>query len=105
MRAANSAQESSEWRWSGPLAGVGAAMTVGALVWSPHAARAAAGQTWAPFVLVAGLLLIGLVAEEDGVFRLAGRHLARVARRGPTLFLGASLLIVVVTATLNLDTS
>jgi arsenical pump membrane protein len=54
---------------------------------------------------VAGLLLIGLVAEEDGLFRAAGGQLARVARHGATLFLGSALLIVIVTATLNLDTS
>ena len=29
---------------------------------------AAAGQVWPPFVLVAGLLLIGAVAAADGVF-------------------------------------
>jgi arsenical pump membrane protein len=55
--------------------------------------------------LVAGLLLVGLVAEADGLFRAAGSHLARVARDGVALFVGATLLVVLVTATLNLDTS
>lgn len=40
---------------------------------------AAAGQAWPPFVLVVGLLLIGAVAAEDGLFDAVG---ARIARRG-----------------------
>ena len=32
---------------------------------APHHARAAAAQDWPPFVLVAGLLLVGLVADGD----------------------------------------
>ncbi len=40
-------------------------------------ARAAAGQDWPPFVLVSGLLLVGLVSEEDGLFQAAGQQLAR----------------------------
>jgi len=36
-------------------------------------AAAAAARTWPPFVLVAGLLLIGAVAYEDGTFQAAGR--------------------------------
>jgi arsenical pump membrane protein len=54
---------------------------------------------------VAGLLLIGLVADGDGLFRQAGQGLARVARSGPVLVAGAFVIIAVVTATLNLDTS
>lgn len=67
--------------------------------------RAAAGQDWPPFVLVSGLLLVGLVSEEDGLFRAAGQLLARRARNGVMLYAGAVLLIAVVTALLNLDTS
>jgi arsenical pump membrane protein len=96
-------QSNSIWSWS--LAGAGIVGAGLALVAAPHQARGAAAQTWTPFVLVAGLLLIGLVAEEDGLFRAAGSQLARLARRGTSLFVGATLLIVVVTATLNLDTS
>jgi arsenical pump membrane protein len=92
-------------RWGWSLAVVGLVGALVALLAVPRPARLAADQTWAPFVLVAGLLLIGLVAEEDGLFRAAGDQLARVARRGSVLFIGATLLIVVVTATLNLDTS
>jgi arsenical pump membrane protein len=68
-------------------------------------AGSAAGQVWSPFVLVAGLLLVGLVADADGLFREAGHALAHVAERGVVLFCGASVLVVLVTAFLNLDTS
>jgi arsenical pump membrane protein len=91
------------WTWI--LALIGAIGAVVALVTAPHDAHSAAGQTWTPFVLVSGLLLIGLVAEDDDLFRAAGTQLARLARHGGTLFVGGALLIVVVTATLNLDTS
>src|ERR1700679_3773116 len=93
----------SEWRWTAPLALVGVLAAGVALVGSPHAARAAAGQTWTPFVLVAGLLLIGLVAERDGLFEAAGSVLARMTRHGVGLCLGAGALVIVVTAGLNLD--
>jgi hypothetical protein len=36
---------------------------------------AAAEQAWPPFVLVSGLLLIGLVAHRDGLFEQTGRLL------------------------------
>ena len=72
---------------------------------APQEARGAAAQTWSPFVLVSGLLLVGMVAEADGLFRAAGSSLARVAPNGVSLFVGATLLVIVVTATLNLDTS
>jgi arsenical pump membrane protein len=71
----------------------------------PAAARSAAGQDWPPFVLVSGLLLVGLVADQDGLFAAAGHQLARVARNGVVLYLGAVSLVVVVTTFLNLDTS
>ena len=71
----------------------------------PSAARATAGQDWSPFVLVAGLLLIGLVADDVGLFAAAGQRLARLTRHGSALFIGAAVLIGVVTAVLNLDTS
>jgi arsenical pump membrane protein len=76
-----------------------------AVVVCPRQAQSAASQTWTPFVLVSGLLLIGLVAEDDGLFRAAGGQLARAAQHGASLFVGATLLIMIVTATLNLDTS
>lgn len=70
-----------------------------------HAARAAASQDWSPFVLVSGLLLIGLVADGDGLFAAAGNTLARLSSNGVMLFIGATVMISVVTAVLNLDTS
>ncbi len=76
-----------------------------AAVAAPHAARAAASRTWPPFVLVAGLLLIGRVASEEGAFDRAAAVASRL-RGGPTALLLALLgLVAVVTAILNLDTS
>jgi arsenical pump membrane protein len=92
-------------RWDWLLAAGGAAGAAAALIVAPHDAAAAADQTWSPFVLVTGLVLIGLVAEDDGVFRALGAQLARVSGKGVVRFLGAALLIALVTATLNLDTS
>ncbi len=70
-----------------------------------HLTGSAASQVWSPFVLVAGLLLVGLVAEGDGLFRTAGSHVARLAPNGVALFVGGSVLVALVTAVLNLDTS
>lgn len=75
------------------------------VVASPSDAGQAATQDWPPFVLVTGLLLIGMVANDDGLFAAAGERLARVARSGGALFLGTVLLVGTVTALLNLDTS
>ena len=90
----------------GPLvlaAGLGALVV--AVAWDPTAAGHAAAQVWTPFVLVTGLLLLGLVARGDGLFDAAGAELARLARGGRTLLVGAALLLAVVTAVLNLDTA
>jgi arsenical pump membrane protein len=87
------------------LAVAGLAGLILALLLRPAAGRSAAAQDWSPFVLVAGLLLIGLVADRDGLFRYAGELLGRVARSGMLVFAGATVLIAAVTVTLNLDTS
>ena len=87
------------------LAGLGIVALAVASVWYPAEARSAAAQDWTPFVLVAGLLLIGIVADDDGLFAAAGQQLARTARNGPVLFFGAALMVGVVTAVLNLDTA
>jgi arsenical pump membrane protein len=87
------------------LAGLGTAGLAVAAATHPSGARAAAAQVWSPFVLVAGLLLVGLVANDDGLFASAGQCMARVARSGRVLFLGTTVMVGVVTATLNLDTS
>jgi len=68
-------------------------------------ARAAASQNWPPFVLVTGLLLIGIVARDEGLFDAGGAAVARVGRSGASLLLCTAGLVAVVTVTLNLDTS
>jgi arsenical pump membrane protein len=65
----------------------------------------AAGQVWPAFVLVTGLLLVGVVAEEDGLFAAAGAGLARVPGGTRVTYVLALALVAVVTAILNLDTS
>jgi Na+/H+ antiporter NhaD/arsenite permease-like protein len=66
---------------------------------------AAAEQAWPPFVLVSGLLLIGLVAHRDGLFEQTGRSLQNLAGPPVVLFAACLLLVAVVTAVLNLDTA
>jgi len=85
--------------------GVALCGVVIAVVSAPANAVSAAGQDWPPFVLVTGLLLVGLVANDDGLFEAAGNRLARLSTNGLVLFMGAALLIGSVTAVLNLDTS
>ncbi|HZQ80391.1 MAG TPA: SLC13 family permease [Gaiellaceae bacterium] len=65
----------------------------------------AAGQVWPAFALVTGLLLVGVVAEHDGLFAAAGAGLARVPGGSRAVYLVALGLVAVVTAILNLDTS
>jgi arsenical pump membrane protein len=102
-RAADERRRAGWFTWIFAAAGVAAAGI--ALVANPTDARAAADQNWSPFVLVAGLLLVGLVADDDGLFAAAGHFLARTLRNGLVLFIGAVATIGVVTAVLNLDTS
>ena len=65
----------------------------------------AVAQSWPPFVLVAGLLLIGAVDEADGLFAALGARAERLGG-GPVVLLAALLgLEAVVTAVLNLDTA
>jgi arsenical pump membrane protein len=66
---------------------------------------AAAGQVWPPFVLVAGLLLIGAVAAADGLFEAIGTRIARAPLRPSALLVALLSLVAIVTAVLNLDTS
>lgn len=87
------------------LAFVGPAGALAAAALRADYARSAASQVWPPFVLVIGLLLVGLVANEDGLFSAAGHLLARTARSYAALFGGAIVLVFVVTTLLNLDTS
>jgi len=66
---------------------------------------AAAGQVWPPFVLVAGLLLIGAVPAADGLFEAIGTRIARAPLRPSALLVALLSLVAIVTAVLNLDTS
>jgi arsenical pump membrane protein len=93
----------SHLEWGVGVLGCVAALV--ALLWNPHHAADAAAQDWPPFVLVAGLLLVGLVAHEDGLFDWAGTALARAARHGWVLYVGATVMVVAVTTLLNLDTA
>lgn len=66
---------------------------------------AALEQCWPPFVLVAGLLLIGLVAGEDGLFEAAADFIERLPGSPLALFAACCLMLAVTTALLNLDTA
>jgi len=70
-----------------------------------HRIVGSAADVWPPFVLVAGLLLIGAVAAEDGLFEAAGARLARAPFRPRGLLVALLAFVAVVTAVLNLDTS
>src|SRR5579885_2913283 len=70
-----------------------------------HRILDAAGQTWPPFVLVGGLLLVGAVAAEDGLFEAVGGRLARLRASGAGLLVALLALDACVTAVLNLDTA
>jgi arsenical pump membrane protein len=89
--------------WATATAGM--VLVVVSFVADPSTARSATAQVWSPFVLVAGLILIGLVADDDGLFAALGQRLASLAPNGPVLFGGAAVLVAGVTAVLNLDTS
>lgn len=84
---------------------VGVPGLVVAALLDPHDVAGAATQDWPPFVLVTGLLALGLVARDDGLFHAAGARMAAVARGGRSLLVASAVLVAVVTAVLNLDTS
>lgn len=70
-----------------------------------HQLAGAARQTWPPFVLVTGLLLVGESAANDRLFEAIGARIA-CTRLGPhTLLLALLALVAIVTAVLNLDTA
>jgi arsenical pump membrane protein len=62
-------------------------------------------QSWPAFVLVTGLLLVGLAAHTDGLFLQAGLLLERVPGPPAALLIASMSVVAVVTAVLNLDTS
>jgi arsenical pump membrane protein len=90
-------------RWGPPACGGG--LLLAAVLLAPYEARSAAAQDWPPFVLVSGLLLVGLVADGDGLFAAGGHVLARLSPNGVLLYAGTAVLVVTVTTLLNLDTS
>ncbi len=85
--------------------GAGTAAVALATLLAPGAARSAASQVYGPFILVAGLILVGMVADRDGLFATIGHRLAVRAPNGGVLFVGACLVTAGVTAVLNLDTA
>lgn len=70
-----------------------------------HAIIASVRQAWPPFVLVAGLLLIGMVAADDRLFEALGARLAAMRLGARSLLFALLALVAVVTAVLNLDTA
>lgn len=76
-----------------------------ALLLDATPAHSALAQAWPPFVLVAGLLAIGLVAGRDGLFDAAAARLVRLPGPPALLALACFGLVAVVTALLNLDTA
>lgn len=91
--------------WSGLLLVAGAVAAVAAASSDPGSASKAASQDWPPFVLVAGLLLVGLAAADDRLFAAAGERLAGTAKDSRVLFAGIAALVLIVSAVLNLDTA
>jgi arsenical pump membrane protein len=87
------------------IAPIGIAAALASLISAPLSAHRAADQAWPPFALVAGLLLVGSVAASDGIFKAAGDRLAGLSRSGIATYLGVLGALVVVTASLNLDTA
>jgi arsenical pump membrane protein len=87
---------------AGPL---GAAAAIAAAATDARGAAGAATQAWPPFVLVAGLLLVGLVAARAGLFELAGHRLFGSTQRPWVAATTAAAVVAVTTALLNLDTA
>jgi arsenical pump membrane protein len=65
----------------------------------------AADQVWAPFALVAGLLLIGEATAADGAFRAVSGRIAQAPLSPRGLLGGLLALVAVVAAVWNLDTA
>jgi arsenical pump membrane protein len=74
-------------------------------VLSPSIILEAADQTWPPFVLVVGLLLIGQAASADGLFEALADRISRAPLSPRALLIVLLALVAAVTAVLNLDTS
>jgi arsenical pump membrane protein len=70
-----------------------------------QAILSSAEQAWPPFVLIAGLLLIGAAAAQQGLFEAVGARLGCAPLGSHGLLLALLALVAIVTAVLNLDTS
>ena len=88
----------SEQSLGGSLAAVGLVAMAAAAEADWSDARPRWTRSGRPSFWLLGLLLIGLVADQDGVFASVGHHLARTARTGTMLFLGATLIVSITTA-------
>jgi arsenical pump membrane protein len=62
-------------------------------------------QSWRAFVLVAGLLMVGVVAADDGLFAWMASRLDAIPGSGRRLFFAGLALVALTTAVLNLDTA
>ncbi len=76
-----------------------------AAILAPSYATGSASQAWPAFVLVAGLLIIGALAAEDGLFAAVGAQVARLPGSATRLLVLLLLFEACVTAVLNLDTA
>ncbi|MGC2484677.1 MAG: SLC13 family permease [Acidimicrobiales bacterium] len=70
-----------------------------------HLLSQSLSATWAPFVLIVGLLFVGHVAAGEGLFEYLGSRCARLPGSDAALFVATMLAVALVTALLNLDTS
>lgn len=98
---------SSRGRFAGlrvPAAVVAAGATA-ALALTSSSGDAALGQALPAFVLVSGLLVLGAVADAEGLFASAAARVERLPGSPRTLFVASLALVAVVTAVLNLDTA
>jgi hypothetical protein len=66
---------------------LGTAVALGAFGADRGTAASAASSTWPPFVLVAGLLLIGRVAFDDEMFDQAAALTCRIGGSGRVLLI------------------
>jgi arsenical pump membrane protein len=87
------------------LASVGGAAAVAAAIAAPSDAHSAFTQAWPAFALVAGLLLVGSAAAQQGLFEATGARIARAPGSALVLLVGLLLVDAVVTVVLNLDTA
>jgi arsenical pump membrane protein len=87
------------------LLSAGTLVAAAAVALRTSAAIDSAGRSWPPFVLVAGLLLIGAVANEDGLFASIAGLIGRLPGGSLPLYAASMLLVAAVTVVLNLDTS